>query len=158
MSSPWRKICKRDFYSRRKSWSKNFTVQVSKFMNARIGLKKLLKDHLNYWNSWRMPSKKLKHWSNTSLISSKELLSTSPLRMTRLIRNLLSTSTTTQRDQSWRSCSWEKVKVFINSDLREYMSELTKIRSTVSYTSLCSNQCYIVRVGGGFLSIDEFLD
>lgn len=42
-------------------------------------------------------------------------------------------------------------------ELRESTSELTKIRLTVIKLSLF-NSISIVRVGGGYLSIDEFLD
>ena len=47
------------------------------------------------------------------------------------------------------------MKVSISSVPRESTSELTKIRSTVSYFIILN---VIVRVGGGYLSIDEFLD
>jgi hypothetical protein len=47
------------------------------------------------------------------------------------------------------------VKEFINLVQREYMSELIKIRLIVSIILF---YMFIVRVGGGYLSIDEFLD
>jgi hypothetical protein len=46
------------------------------------------------------------------------------------------------------------VKVSINLAQREFTLELKKTRSTVKYISLN----FLVRVGGGYLSIDEFLD
>lgn len=45
--------------------------------------------------------------------------------------------------------------VFINLVQEKYMLELNEIRSQVS-SHICNE--FIVRVGGGYLSIDEFLD
>lgn len=60
------------------------------------------------------------------------------------------------KDKNLRLCLWEKVKVFINSEQEEWESELIKIRLTVKlFWKLIF---IIVRVGGGYLSIDEFLD
>ena len=99
--------------------------------------------HSSYWDNWRMLRLKSRPLRTTSSNWSKELLFTSQLRMMLLIRNWLSSLTTTPIDKSSRSCSSERARVSINSVPRELQSESTRIRLTVRY-SIMYKYIYII--------------
>ena len=72
-----------------------------------------------------------------------------------LIRSWQSILTTTQKGPSSRLCSREKARAFTHSAPRESISESTKTRLAVFFFYISYT---IVRVGGGYISIDEFLE
>ena len=68
--------------------------------------------------------------------------------------NSLNSSTTTPSGPNLRSCSSGSHRASISSGPAESLSKSRGIRSIVSYYGYI----FVVRVGGGYLSIDEFLD
>jgi len=86
------------------------------------------------WRSARISAKIILPRSRTCRttlsIWSRESLSTSPSRMTRLIRRSLSTSTITLSAQSWRLCLCVKVRASISSAQSASWSKSIMTRST----------------------------
>ena len=85
---------------------------------------------LNFLNNWKMLKLKSKILRKELSICNQKLPFISQSGKIPLIRNWLNTSTTSLKDKSWRSFSWEKVKAFINSEPREFLWELTWTEST----------------------------
>ena len=74
---------------------------------------------LSYSSNLKRQRSKLNNSNSILLISSRESQFIFLLRRTKSIESLPSSSTTTQREQSWRSCLWGRLKVSINLEPRE---------------------------------------
>ena len=75
--------------------------------------------HSNFLNNWKMQKWRFLILKRELLICSQRLQFISLLDKILLTRNWLNISTTSLRDKSWRSFSWERAKVFINLEPRE---------------------------------------